>query len=76
MILIGLIIRWPRRYDEFGILRCGFESGRAVDLLHLEFMRLQVLANFLSTPLASGLDGDAMGWPYVAFDLNPGVVKV
>ncbi|CAA6657844.1 unnamed protein product [Spirodela intermedia] len=35
----------------------------------------QVLANFLSTPLASGLDGDAMGWPYVAFDLNPGVVK-
>ncbi|MQL75211.1 hypothetical protein Taro_007581 [Colocasia esculenta] len=35
----------------------------------------QVLANFLSTPLASGLDGNAMGWPYVAFDLNPGVVK-
>lgn len=35
----------------------------------------QVLANFLSTPLASGLDGDKMGWPYVAFDLNPGVVK-
>lgn len=37
---------------------------------------LQVLANFLSTPLASGLDGDKMGWPYVVFDLNPGVVKV
>ncbi|OAY73286.1 K(+) efflux antiporter 3, chloroplastic [Ananas comosus] len=35
----------------------------------------QVLANFLSTPLASGLDGDNAGWPYVAFDLNPGVVK-
>ncbi|EHA8590486.1 K(+) efflux antiporter 3, chloroplastic-like [Cocos nucifera] len=35
----------------------------------------QVLANFLSTPLASGLDGDNMGCPYVAFDLNPGVVK-
>nr|XP_010908897.1 K(+) efflux antiporter 3, chloroplastic [Elaeis guineensis] len=35
----------------------------------------QVLANFLSTPLASGLDGDNVGWPYVAFDLNPGVVK-
>lgn len=37
---------------------------------------LQVLANFLSTPLASGIDGDALGWPYVAFDLDPSVVKV
>lgn len=37
---------------------------------------MQVLANFLSTPLASGLDGDLIGWPYVAFDLNPSVVKV
>lgn len=35
----------------------------------------QVLANFLSTPLASGIDGSLEGWPYVAFDLNPGVVK-
>ncbi|XP_074312773.1 K(+) efflux antiporter 3, chloroplastic [Silene latifolia] len=35
----------------------------------------QVLANFLSAPLASGIDGDAMGWPYVAFDQNPAVVK-
>ncbi|XP_058081393.1 K(+) efflux antiporter 3, chloroplastic-like isoform X2 [Magnolia sinica] len=35
----------------------------------------QVLANFLSTPLASGLDGDFAGWPYAAFDLDPGVVK-
>ncbi|KAJ7553953.1 hypothetical protein O6H91_06G120000 [Diphasiastrum complanatum] len=36
----------------------------------------QVLANFLSTPLASGLGGGAGGgWPYVAFDLNPGRVK-
>ncbi|XP_073004748.1 K(+) efflux antiporter 3, chloroplastic [Typha latifolia] len=35
----------------------------------------QVLANFLSTPLASGLDGNNAGWPYVAFDLNPSVVK-
>lgn len=34
----------------------------------------QVLANFLSTPLASGIDGDA-GWPFVAFDLDPSVVK-
>ncbi|KAK9942856.1 hypothetical protein M0R45_008501 [Rubus argutus] len=35
----------------------------------------QVLANFLSTPLASGIDGEALGWPYVAFDLDPSVVK-
>eukprot|EP00250_Pteridium_aquilinum_P020013 c24667_g1_i1 orf=705-3422(-) len=35
----------------------------------------QVLANFLSTPLASGLGGDSAGWRYVAFDLDPGRVK-
>lgn len=35
----------------------------------------QVLANFLSAPLASGVDGDILGWPYVAFDLDPSVVK-
>ncbi|XP_061370612.1 K(+) efflux antiporter 3, chloroplastic-like isoform X2 [Gastrolobium bilobum] len=35
----------------------------------------QVLANFLSNPLASGGDSDAVGWPYVAFDLDPTVVK-
>ncbi|TKW29607.2 hypothetical protein SEVIR_3G407600v4 [Setaria viridis] len=35
----------------------------------------QVLANFLSAPLSFGLDQDAEGWPYVAFDLNPAVVK-
>ncbi|XVF45773.1 hypothetical protein PTKIN_Ptkin02bG0233200 [Pterospermum kingtungense] len=34
----------------------------------------QVLANFLSTPLASGGD-DIMGLSFVAFDLNPSVVK-
>jgi len=36
----------------------------------------KVLANFLSTPLAAGLGGDSAGWPYVAFDLDPGRVKV
>ncbi|XP_073024871.1 K(+) efflux antiporter 3, chloroplastic-like isoform X2 [Primulina eburnea] len=36
--------------------------------------KAQVLANFLSTPLASGIDGNA-GWPYIAFDLDPSVVK-
>nr|KYP54519.1 Glutathione-regulated potassium-efflux system protein kefB [Cajanus cajan] len=35
----------------------------------------QVLANFLSNPLASRGDGDLVGWPYVAFDLDPTVVK-
>ncbi|KAK7400409.1 hypothetical protein VNO78_11615 [Psophocarpus tetragonolobus] len=35
----------------------------------------QVLANFLSNPLASGGDSDEVGWPYVAFDLDPAVVK-
>lgn len=38
---------------------------------------IKVLANFLSNPLASGGDSDAIvGWPYVAFDLDPMVVKV
>lgn len=37
---------------------------------------LQVLANLLATPLASGVDGDALGLPYVAFDLDLSVVKV
>ncbi|PUZ67931.1 hypothetical protein GQ55_3G474200 [Panicum hallii var. hallii] len=35
----------------------------------------QVLAKFLSAPLSFGFDQDAEGWPYVAFDLNPAVVK-
>lgn len=47
------------------------------DLLYLVLISyLQVLANFLSTPLTSGLDTDMVGWPYVAFDLNLSVVKV
>lgn len=37
---------------------------------------MQVLANFLSAPLASGLDGDSVGLRYVAFDLDPSIVKV
>lgn len=35
----------------------------------------QVLANFLSTPLVAALDGDLAGMPYVAFDLDPAVIK-
>ncbi|EFJ25893.1 hypothetical protein SELMODRAFT_51301, partial [Selaginella moellendorffii] len=35
----------------------------------------QVLANFLSTPLANGPGGDVEGWPYLAFDLDPNRVS-
>uniref|UniRef100_A0A0D9Y1I3 RCK N-terminal domain-containing protein n=1 Tax=Leersia perrieri TaxID=77586 RepID=A0A0D9Y1I3_9ORYZ len=35
----------------------------------------KVLAKFLSAPLSFGLEKDTEGWPYVAFDLNPAVVK-
>ncbi|KAK1359205.1 K(+) efflux antiporter 3, chloroplastic [Heracleum sosnowskyi] len=35
----------------------------------------QVLANFLSTPLAAGGDGNSVGWPCVAFDLDLSIVK-
>ncbi|VFQ68414.1 unnamed protein product [Cuscuta campestris] len=35
---------------------------------------IQVLANLLSAPLASGLNR-GVGCPYVAFDLDPSVVK-
>lgn len=36
----------------------------------------QVLANFLSNPLASGESvAGGVGWPYLAFDLDPTVVK-
>ena len=50
-------------------------------LLHCEYrlhiiIFVQILAKFLSAPLSFGLDQDAEGWPYVAFDLNPAVVKV
>ncbi|BBN13424.1 K+:H+ antiporter [Marchantia polymorpha subsp. ruderalis] len=51
-----------------------FEASEPVVILGFGQMG-QVLANFLSTPLASGLGGDAAGWPYVAFDLDPGRVK-
>ncbi|XP_012572450.1 K(+) efflux antiporter 3, chloroplastic isoform X2 [Cicer arietinum] len=35
----------------------------------------QVLANLLSNPLASEGDSDTIGWPYVAFDIDPRVVQ-
>ncbi|KAG6710909.1 hypothetical protein I3842_05G027000 [Carya illinoinensis] len=52
----------------------GFDVSEPVVILGFGQMG-QVLANFLSTPLASGLDGDALGMHYVAFDLDPSVVK-
>ncbi|KAL3691276.1 hypothetical protein R1sor_004927 [Riccia sorocarpa] len=52
----------------------SFQTSEPVVILGFGQMG-QVLANFLSTPLASGLGGDAAGWPYVAFDLDPGIVK-
>lgn len=55
----------------------SYHFCHAVDILYCVLISYpQVLANFLSTPLASGLDTDMVGWPYVAFDLNPSVVKV
>ncbi|KAL5726934.1 K(+) efflux antiporter 3 [Ranunculus cassubicifolius] len=52
------------------------DYGTSEPVLILGFGQMgQVLANFLSTPLASGLDNDSAGLPYVAFDLDPGVVK-
>ncbi|GAB4856991.1 hypothetical protein Ancab_014903 [Ancistrocladus abbreviatus] len=53
----------------------NFDASEVVVILGFGQMG-QVLANFLSAPLASGGDGDGVGWPYIAFDLNPAVVKV
>ncbi|KAG0463478.1 hypothetical protein HPP92_018988 [Vanilla planifolia] len=52
----------------------NFEAAEPVVILGFGQMG-QILANFLSMPLASGLDGDSMGWPYIVFDLNPKVVE-
>ncbi|VVB15989.1 unnamed protein product [Arabis nemorensis] len=48
---------------------------RAADFLDEKFDIVEVLANFLSTSLVSGVDSDLVGWPYIGFDLNPSVVK-
>ncbi|XP_052206067.1 K(+) efflux antiporter 3, chloroplastic [Diospyros lotus] len=52
----------------------NFDASEPVVILGFGQMG-QVLANFLSTPLASGMDGDLVGWPYVAFDIDLSVVK-
>ncbi|CAN0920991.1 K(+) efflux antiporter 3, chloroplastic [Linum grandiflorum] len=53
----------------------NFEGSEPVVILGFGQMG-QVLANFLATPFASAVDGDAaVGMPYIAFDLNPSVVQ-
>ncbi|KAH7575508.1 hypothetical protein JRO89_XS02G0125700 [Xanthoceras sorbifolium] len=79
--LLNEIGRWASDFvdDKFDAKEkteemVSFEGSEPVVILGFGQMG-QVLANFLSTPLASGGDGDSMGWPYVAFDLNPSVVE-
>ncbi|URE45761.1 TrkA-N domain [Musa troglodytarum] len=57
---------------EKGADMINFDATEPVVIVGFEQMG-QVLANFLSTPLAS--EDDNLGLPYVAFDLNLGVVK-
>ncbi|GMP38742.1 hypothetical protein CsSME_00009880 [Camellia sinensis var. sinensis] len=52
----------------------NFDASEPVVILGFGQMG-QVLANFLLTPLASGIDRDVVGQPYVAFDIDPYVVK-
>ncbi|KAJ1690522.1 hypothetical protein LUZ63_014677 [Rhynchospora breviuscula] len=52
----------------------SYEASEPIVILGFGKMG-QVLANFLSAPLASGMEESNVGWPYVAFDLNPNVVK-
>ncbi|XP_030944509.1 K(+) efflux antiporter 3, chloroplastic isoform X2 [Quercus lobata] len=52
----------------------NFDASEPVVILGFGQMG-QVLANFLATPLASGLDGDSVGQAYVAFDLDVSIVK-
>ncbi|KAG8645782.1 hypothetical protein MANES_10G091900v8 [Manihot esculenta] len=51
----------------------NFDASEPVVILGFGQMG-QVLANFLSVQLATGVDAEVV-WPYVAFDLNPSVVK-
>ncbi|GFY89466.1 K+ efflux antiporter 3 [Actinidia rufa] len=53
----------------------NFDASEPVVILGFGQMG-QVLANFLSAPLASGVDADVVGWPCVAFDIDLSVVKV
>ncbi|KOM31198.1 hypothetical protein LR48_Vigan01g075300 [Vigna angularis] len=59
--------------SEKALETVNFDAREPVVILGFGQMG-QVLANFLSNPLASG-EGDEVGWPYVAFDVDPNVVK-
>ncbi|XP_047157990.1 K(+) efflux antiporter 3, chloroplastic isoform X1 [Vigna umbellata] len=59
--------------NEKALETVNFDAREPVVILGFGQMG-QVLANFLSNPLASG-EGDEVGWPYVAFDVDPNVVK-
>ncbi|XP_044490612.1 K(+) efflux antiporter 3, chloroplastic [Mangifera indica] len=78
--LLNEVGRWAAEFidDKFDTDKAAemvtFEGREPVVIVGFGPMG-QVLANFLSTPLTSGLDTDMVGWPYVAFDLNLSVVK-
>lgn len=73
-LLLLALAKWAR-YVEYHAVIVIIITWQQLEF-SLKCFYLQVLANFLSTPLASGVDGDFMGLHYVAFDLNPSVVKV
>ncbi|KAF4381430.1 hypothetical protein G4B88_029785 [Cannabis sativa] len=60
--------------DDEAAEMVNFEASEPIVILGFGQMG-QVLANLLSTPLAAGVDSDSLGCPYVAFDLDPSVVK-
>jgi hypothetical protein len=67
-------------FGEMGQVSCIIfsfvvRSGQQI-IICLVIFFIQVLAKFLAAPLSFGLEQDTEGWPYVAFDLNPAVVKV
>uniref|UniRef100_A0A6N2L2X3 RCK N-terminal domain-containing protein n=1 Tax=Salix viminalis TaxID=40686 RepID=A0A6N2L2X3_SALVM len=77
MALTPLLNDAGRRAAEFieqKVAEVNFNVSEPVVIVGFGQMG-QVLANFLSAPLASGIDGNFVGWPYVAFDLNVSVVK-
>ncbi|KAI0501324.1 hypothetical protein KFK09_016268 [Dendrobium nobile] len=68
------IIDQKRLVKEKDTEPVNFEATDPVVILGFGQMA-QVLANFLSMPLASGCESNTIGWPYVVFDLNLSEVK-
>ncbi|GJV64192.1 K(+) efflux antiporter 3, chloroplastic [Tanacetum coccineum] len=52
----------------------NFDASELVVILGFGQMSQVLLATFLTTPLATGIYGEAE-WPFVAFDLDPSIVK-